>query len=141
RATRRNRIALAISGPSLGCIVERNVPEYIAFVEQQVAETGLADANSVLKHSLKHWLQFTRRTADDLEHICGGGLLLQRFTQIARARLPLVEQPRVLDRDPRLVSKGGKQLDLLVGERPYLVTPEREHANRNSLAQQRCADP
>src|SRR5262249_36701653 len=56
RATRRNRIALAISGPSLRCIVQRNVPEYIAFVEQQVAKAGLADANSVLKHSFEHWL-------------------------------------------------------------------------------------
>src|SRR5262249_18007896 len=99
RATRRNRIALAISGPSLRCIVQRNVPEYIAFVEQQVAEAGLADANSVLKHCPENWLQFTRPTADDLEHIRGGGLLLQRFTEIARARLHLVEQPHVLNRD------------------------------------------
>src|SRR5262249_54120803 len=41
RATRGNRIALAISGPRLGCIVQRYVPEYIAFVEQQIAEAGL----------------------------------------------------------------------------------------------------
>src|SRR5262249_13059742 len=33
RATRRNRIALAIGGPSLRRIVQCNVPEYIAFVE------------------------------------------------------------------------------------------------------------
>src|SRR5262249_1420626 len=56
RATRRNRIALAISGPSLRCIVQRNVPEYIAFVEQQVAEAGLADAHRVGEHGLEHRL-------------------------------------------------------------------------------------
>ena len=33
--------------------------------------------------------------------------------------LHLVEQPRVLDRDHRLVGEGGDQLDLLVGERPH----------------------
>src|SRR5215813_3683158 len=66
RATRSNRIALAISGPSLRCIVQSNVPKYIAFIEQQVAEAGLADANSVLKHSLEHWLQLAGRGADDL---------------------------------------------------------------------------
>src|SRR5262249_655242 len=47
RATRRNRIALAISGPSLRCIVQRNVPKQITIVEQQVAEAGLADAHRV----------------------------------------------------------------------------------------------
>jgi len=35
---------------------------------------------------VKYRLQFTRRGADDLEDIGGGGLLLQRFAQ-------LVEQP------------------------------------------------
>src|SRR5215468_6585335 len=76
RATRRNRIALAISGPRLRCIVQRNVPEYIAFVEQQVAEASLADANSVLKHSLEHWLQLPGRRADDMQHLRGRDLLL-----------------------------------------------------------------
>src|SRR5262249_51167472 len=108
RPTRRNRIALAISGPSLWCIVQRNMPEYIAFVEQ--AEAGLADANSVLKHSLEHWLQFTRRTADNLEHVGGGGLLLQRFAQ-------LIEQARVLDGDDGLTGEVFHQLDLPIGER------------------------
>src|SRR5262249_41289867 len=90
RATRRNRIALAISGPRLRCIVQRNVPEYIALIEQQVAEAGLADANGVLKHSLEHWLQLAGRTADDLEHVGGSSLLLQRLAQLA-------QQARVLD--------------------------------------------
>src|SRR5262249_55357397 len=60
RATRRNRIALAISSPRLRCIVQRDVPEYIAFVEQQVAKAGLADANGVLQHGLKHRLKLAR---------------------------------------------------------------------------------
>ena len=33
--------------------------------------------------------------------------------------LHLVEQPHVLDRDHRLVGKGGDQFDLLVSERPH----------------------
>src|SRR5215831_16610559 len=130
RATRRNRIALAISGPRLRCIVQRDVPEYIAFVEQQVAEAGLADANSVLKHSLEHWLKFTRRTADDLEHICGGGLLLQRLAQ-------LVEQARVLDGDDGLGGEIAHQLDLLVGERPYLLAVDGNGAEQLVLLEHR----
>ena len=40
--------------------------------------------------------------------------------KLARARLHLVEQPHVLDRDHRLVGEGRDQFDLLVGERPHL---------------------
>jgi hypothetical protein len=38
--------------------------------------------------------------------IGGGGLLLQRFGEIARARLHLVEQTHVLDRDYCLAGEG-----------------------------------
>ena len=49
---------------------------------------------------IEHGLQIEGRAADDLEHVGGGGLLLQRFAQ-------LVEQPRVLDGDDGL---GGEVL-------------------------------
>ncbi len=78
---------------------------------------GLAQPCRRLERGLEHRLQIEGRAADDLEHIGGGGLLLQRFGQLARARLHLVEQPHVLDRNHRLVGEGGDQLDLLVGER------------------------
>ncbi len=51
-------------------------------------------------------LQIESRTANDLEHFGGGGLLLQRFAQ-------LVEQPRVLDGDDGLRGEVLHQLDLL----------------------------
>ena len=40
------------------------------------------------------------------QHLGGRGLLLERLGQLARARLHLVEQPHVLDRDHRLVGEG-----------------------------------
>ena len=46
----------------------------------------------------QHRLQIEGRAADDLEHVGGGGLLLQRFAQ-------LVEQARVLDGDDGLAAK------------------------------------
>src|SRR5262249_5350697 len=67
-------------------------------------------------------------------------LLLQRLAQFPRARLDLVEQPHVLDRDHRLVGEGREQLHLLVGEGPYRGARQREHADRSSLAQQRRTD-
>ena len=54
---------------------------------------------------------------NDTQHLGGRRLLLQRLGEIARARLHLVEQPHVLDRDHRLVGEGGHQLDLPGGER------------------------
>ena len=54
------------------------------------------------------------------QHLGGRRLLLQRLGQLAGARLHLVEQPHVLDRDHRLVGESGDQLDLLIGERAHL---------------------
>src|SRR5262249_39228336 len=46
-------------------------------------------------------------------------LTLARLRQLAAFVLDFVEQPHVLDRDHRLVSKGRNQFDLLVSERTY----------------------
>src|SRR3984893_19133765 len=56
-----------------------------------------------LNQRIKHGLQIESRAADDLEHVGGGGLPLQRFAQ-------LPEQPRILDGNNGLV---GKVLDEL----------------------------
>ena len=77
---------------------------------------------------------------DDLQHLGGRGLLLQRLGQVARARLHLVEQPHVLDRDHRLVGEGGDQLDLLVGERPHVWRVER-HARRSAIPSRSSGTP
>ena len=63
-----------------------------------MTESGFADPRGVLQHGLEHGLQLTRRPTDDLEHIGGRGLLLERFAQ-------LVEQPRILDSDDGLRGK------------------------------------
>ncbi len=77
------------------------------------------------------------RTADDLEHVGGGGLLLQRLAQIFGPRLNLVEQPHVLDRDHGLVGKGLQQLDVMGGEGAGLLPRDHDQADRRSLAHQR----
>ena len=90
-------------------------PERIVFDERyDAAELGLADTRRVLQHGLEDRLQLAGRTADDLQHVGGGGLLLQRFAQ-------LVEQPGVLDGDDGLCGEILHQLDLLVAEWPHLL--------------------
>ena len=71
----------------------------------------------------EHGLQIEGRAADDLEHVGGGGLLLQQFTQFT-------EQPRVLDGDDGLGGEVRHQLDLLVGERPYLLAENVDGADQ-----------
>src|SRR5262249_37102983 len=56
---------------------------------------GGAKPGRVLDQSVENRLKFERRAADHLEHVGGGGLVVQRFTQ-------LVEKPRVLDGDDGL---------------------------------------
>ena len=64
------------------------------------ATVGLAQSRRRLDQRIEHRLQVEGRAADDLEHVGGGGLLLQRFAQ-------LVEQARVLDGDDGLGGKIG----------------------------------
>ena len=58
----------------------------------------LTQTGSRFDQSIEHRLEIEGRTADDLKHIGGRGLLLKRFAQ-------LVEQSRVLDGDDRLGSE------------------------------------
>src|SRR5262249_22955115 len=93
----------------------------------------LAQARHRLDQRIEHGLQIEGGAADDLEHVGGGGLLLQRLTQFAIARLQLSKQPRILDGDHRLVGKGRHQFDLLVGERPHLGACQPKRPNRNAV--------
>ena len=64
----------------------------------------------LFQHRIEHRREIAGRGIDNLQHLGGRGLLLQR--------LPLLgQQPRVLDRDHRLIGEGADELDLPVGER------------------------
>ena len=84
--------------------------------------------------------QLARRAADDLQHLRGRGLLLQRLGQFARARLHLIEQPHVLDRDHRLVGERLDQLDLLVRERTHCGAREHNRADHTAFAHERDSE-
>src|SRR5262249_59168458 len=71
---------------------------------------------------VEHGLQIESRAADHLEHVGGGGLLLQRFAQF-------VEQARILDGDDRLRGEVLQQFDLLVGERAHLLAVDGDRSN------------
>ena len=82
---------------------------------------------------IKHDLQIKGRAADDLEHVGGGGLLLQQFAQF-------IEQARVLDGDDGLVGEVRKQSDLLLGEGAHLLPVDGESANQLIIFEHRHVD-
>ena len=93
------------SSPSRRKRIPLSAPQSRAAISTSVSNTGCRSNG---------------RAADDLEHVRGRGLLLQRFAQ-------LVQQPRVLDGDHRLGGEVLDQLDLLVGERPDLLAEDVEN--------------
>ena len=100
---------------------------------------GAGELGRLGDDGVQHGLQ-VERGVDRLADLAERAQLLDRLRKFARARLHLVEQPHVLDRDHCLVGEGCDQLDLLVGERPHLVRAQDQHADRAPLAQQRHAE-
>jgi hypothetical protein len=108
------------------CIVVRNETESVSFVEVHRSEFGLTDPRRVLQYRLEHWLQFAGRARNDLQHVGGGGLLLQRLSQ-------LLQQARVLDRHHGLGGKILNQMDLSVGKRTNYLAVNDKRADKVSM--------
>ena len=89
-----------------------------------VGHVRIAHARCQFGQRIEHCLKIERRAADDIEHVGGRGLLLERFAQF-------VEQPRILDGDHRLIREGSDQFDLLVGERLYNCSPDEDYTLRH----------
>ena len=98
---------------------------------------GAAQPRGGFDNRLEHRLEIEGRAADDLEHVARRGLIFERFLEVAGALLQFADQPRVLDRDHRLVGEGLHQLDLSLGERLDALARQCDDADRLAFAQQR----
>src|SRR5262249_35429549 len=85
--------------------------EGFSFSQENRGVVCIAQPRGALDEGVQYLLQIEGRATDDLQHVGGGGLLLQRLAQ-------LVEQARVLDGDDGLTRETCEQRDLLVGEGP-----------------------
>ena len=103
--------------------------EQLAIKAEHIRKQAPAKSDSVPHDRLEHRLHVGRRGADHAKYRGRCRLLLQCLGQLARARLHLVEQAHVLDRDHGLVGEGGDQLDLSVRERPDDVPRQVDHAD------------
>src|SRR5262245_33986419 len=91
---------------------------------------GLTKAAGRFNERLQYRLEIEGRAADNFQHVGGGGLLLQRLSQ-------LVEQTRVLDCNHRLRGEVLHQFNLLVGERPHLLPVDGDRAEQHILLEHR----
>ena len=87
----------------------------------------------------QHRLDVERR-ADRLADRAQRLELLHGAREVLRARLQLLEEPGVLDRDDRLAGEGRHELDLLVRERADLATVHHDRPDHLALADQRHAE-
>ena len=94
-----------------------------------------------LHDRVEHGLGVGERIADHPQHLRGRRLLLQRLRHLPRARLHLLEQPHVLDRDHGLLGEAREERDLLVRERPHLAAVDREGPEKASLLEQGHSKP
>ncbi len=104
-----------------------------------------AKSSGELDQRIEHRLEIERRAADHLEHLGGGGLLLQRVGEVVGALVQCAEQPRILDRDHRLRGEAGDQRDLPLGERAHLLAENADCADQLAVPdhrhRQQRADP
>jgi len=66
----------AVLGVSRRRVMRRNELQSIAIPAIDIAESGVADVDSLLQHGCKYWLEVTRRATDDLKDLRRGRLLL-----------------------------------------------------------------
>ena len=69
-----------------------------------------AQSHRLVEHRIEYRSEVAGRSIDDLQHLGCGRLLFQGFAR-------LCEQPRIFDRDRRLVCKRRDQCDLFFGKR------------------------
>jgi hypothetical protein len=111
---------------------------------EQANVRGVAQISRPAGDQVEHRLRIARRGRHRLEHVDRGGLVFDALAEFAVARgqfvgalLQFAEQPRILDRDHRLIGKGAHQLDLPLAERLDPPPIKRDNADWLAVAQQR----
>jgi len=117
--------------------VQRNGAKLLTLGKPQHAKLCFANPRRIRQYRLENRLQLALRHRDYLQDVRGRRLLLQRLAEIVRALAKLVKQPRVLDRDRRLVCEGLEQRDLLIRNRINFGTSKLNRSDRHPLAQKR----
>ena len=95
-----------------------------------VSPTSSTELHSILNKRLKNRLKIERRSTNNFQHIGSRRLLLGGLLQVACARLHLLEQPRVLDGDHRLVGEGLHQGDVIIGKQSNFGSSDEDYSQQ-----------
>src|SRR5262245_1709211 len=104
-----------------------------AIESMQDTELRLAQTRCLLEYGVENGANLAGRGADHAQDLGRRGLLVEGLTQLARARLYLLEQARILDGDHRLVGEDLQETDLLFGEWPHFIAANQDVADGNAL--------
>src|SRR6516225_2365825 len=102
----------------------RSVP--ITLDLDQAAGRSTAKLMCLFQDLVEHWCEVAGRGIDDLQHLRGRSLLLQRFARLG-------QEPRILHRNHRLRSEVLQQRDLLVGERARFLSVDVNSAEQHAV--------
>src|SRR5262249_40828506 len=123
-----------VTGHELGLFMRQPVTrlEVVSFAPRPTYDGHLRLTQPCrrLDQRVEHGLQVEGRAADDLQHVGGGGLLLQRLAQF-------VEQAGILNGNDGLGGEVLEQLDLFVGERPHLLTKNDDRTHQRVVLDHR----
>ena len=98
------------------------------------AEQPVAQPDYAFDYCVEDRLDIGGRTRNDLEHFGGGGLLVEQFGEFTFARVKLLEEAHVLDRDHRLVREGLHELDLRGSEWLHLASAAPDDSDWHAVA-------
>src|SRR3984957_2364922 len=101
------------------------------------AARGAAQFGRAVRDRVQNGLHLGRRAAYRRQDLAGRRLMFQRLRQVSRLRLHLVEQPRVLNGDDRLIRESLEQLDLTFREGHRFGAAKSDHSDGLALAHQR----
>ena len=91
-----------------------NGAEILAVSDGQAPVVCATQGVCLLEHRVENRGEVAGRGIDDLQHLGGGGLLLQCLARLGN-------EPRILHRDDRLRREILDERDLFLGERPHFL--------------------
>ena len=138
RSSKRKRsLDEVFSHFAAGAHCERRPLNSVSLHQPQIDGDALEQVDTAFHDRIEHRLHVGRRAADDPQDLRGRGLLVERLGDLAVARLQLLEQPRVLDRDHCLIGEGLQQRDLFLGELTDGGAADVDRADAASLPEHR----
>ena len=105
-------------------------PEDFTVASEYPRNMAFAQTCCRFEKRIEDRFQIEGRAADDLEHVGGGGLLLERFAQFA-------DQTRVLYCDHSLICKCFNELNLLFSKCTWLSALQSKHTDDGSFTYER----